>query len=206
VARHDWYRNSNWNADIESDFCQRLRRARDKSQYLRIQAFHLADSHPQVALGLLDQYFALGDLVDKAQAHVDRARAFIALDDIDAAFSSYEEALTRERELPSWKTQAYLDYACLVINQRATSLYVRAMEVLDAHRERPMFPMDRYRANGARAILLQELGRIDEARSFADLAMTAAREVESGFRYHKHLGLVTSTGDEFGGRVASILK
>ena len=80
------------------------------------------------------------------------------------------------------------------------------MEVLDAHRERPMFPVDRYRANGARAILLQELDRRDEARSFANLAMTAAREVGSGFRYHKHLGLVKSTGDEFGGRVAAILK
>jgi tetratricopeptide (TPR) repeat protein len=206
VARHDWYRNSSWNADIESDFRQRLRRARDKSQYLRIQAFHLAESHPQVALSLLDQYFALGDHVDKAQAHVDRARAFVELDDVDAAISSYEEALTREREFPGWKTQAYLDYACLVTNVRATRLYVRAMEVLDAHRERPVFPVDRYRANGARAILLQELARTDEAPFFADLAMAAAREVESGFRYHKHLGLVKSTGDEFGRRVAALVK
>jgi tetratricopeptide (TPR) repeat protein len=206
VARHDWYRNSSWNADIESDFRQRLHRARDKSQYLRIQASHLAASHPQVALSLLDQYFTLGDRVDKAQAHVDRARAFVALDDVDAAISSYEEALVREKEFPGRKTQAYLDYVCLVTNVRATHLYVRAMEVLDAHRKRPMFPVDRYRANGARAILLQELGRTDEARSFADLAMAAAREVESGFRYHQHLGLVKSTGDEFGRRVAALVK
>jgi tetratricopeptide (TPR) repeat protein len=206
VARHDWYRNSSWNAEIESDFHQRLRRARDKSQYLRIQAYHLAESHPQVALSLLDQYFALGDHVDKAQAHVDRARAFVALGNIDAAFSSYEEALTRESELPSWKTHAYLDYACLVTNTRATRLYVRAIEVLDSYGRRPMFPVDRYRANGVRAILLRELGRTDEARSFAIEAMAAAREAKSGLRYHQHLGLVKGAGDEFGRRVAALAK
>jgi tetratricopeptide (TPR) repeat protein len=206
VARHDWYRNSSWNADIESDFRQRLRRARDKSQYLRIQASHLAESQPQVALSLLDQYFALGEHFDKAQAHVDRARAFVALGDINAALFSYEEALMREREFPNLKTHAYLDYACLVTNTRATRLYVQAMEVLDAHRERLMFPVDRYRANGARAILLQELGMTDEARSFANQAMAAAREVESGFRYHQHLGLVKGTGDEFGRRIAALMK
>lgn len=206
MARHDWYRNSSWTADIESDFRQRLSRAREKSQYLRIQAYYLAENHPQVALSLLDQYFALGDHFDKAQAHGDRARAFIALGDVDAALSSYEEALAWEREFPHSKTHAYLEYACLVINARAARLYIRAMEVLDTHRERPMFPVDRYRANGARAILLHELGRTDDARSFADLAMVAAREVESGFRYHQDLGLVKSTGDEFGRRVAALLK
>jgi tetratricopeptide (TPR) repeat protein len=206
MARHDWYRNSNWNADIESDFRRRLHRARDKSQNLRIQASYLAESQPQVALSLLDQYFTLGDDVDKAQAHVVRAEAFVAFGDVDAALSSYEDALTRERELPGWKTQAYLEYACLVTNLRATHLYARALEVLDAHRQRPVFPVDRYRANGARAILLQELGRTDEAQSFADLAMAASREGASGFRYHQHLGLVKSTSDEFGRRVAAIVK
>jgi hypothetical protein len=143
VARDDWFRNTSWNADIEANFHRRLRRARDKSQYLRIQASHLAESHPQTALILLDQYFALGDHVDMAQAHVDRATALVALDDVDGAISSYEEALTREQEFPHLQTQAYLSFACLVTNARATHLYLRAIEVLDAHRERLMFPVDR---------------------------------------------------------------
>jgi endonuclease YncB( thermonuclease family) len=87
-----------------------------------------------------------------------------------------------------------------------TGLYLRAMEVPDAHHERPMFPVDRYRANGIRAILLQELGSTDEARPCAKLAMAAAREIASGFRYHQDLGLVKGTSDEFGRRVAALVK
>lgn len=204
MARGDWYRNNNWNADIEAEFQQRLLRARDKSQYLRIQASLLAGSHPRIALSLLDQYFALGDHFDNAQAHVDRAKALIALDDVAAAMSSYEAALTREHEYPQSKTQAYLYYACLVTNARITRLYDRAIELLDAHRERLTFPVDRYLGHGARAILLQELGRIDQARQFAGLALAASREVQSGFRYHQHFGLVEDTDDEFGRRVAAL--
>jgi hypothetical protein len=101
---------------------------------------------------------------------------------VTAAISSYEAALAREREYPGLKTQAYLNFACLVTNLRLTRLYARALEVLAAHKERAMFPVERYLGNGARALLLKELGRKDEAASAPDLAMTAAREVESGFR------------------------
>lgn len=206
MSKDDWYRNTDWNSVIEADFQQHLRRARDKSQRLRIQASYLAESHPQVALGLLDQYFALGDHFDMAQAHVDRARARVVLDYIDAAISSYEKAMEREHQFPSTRTQAYLNFACLVAKVRMKRLYDRALEVLDAHRERPLLPVERYLAYGARALLLQELGRMDEARPVADLAIAAAREVKSGSRYHPHLGLVKSTNDEFGERIAALTR
>lgn len=71
MGRHDWYRNTTWDSQVETAFAERLRRARDKGQYLRIQACVLAKSHPDVALRLLDQYFVLGDDWDAAQAYVD---------------------------------------------------------------------------------------------------------------------------------------
>jgi len=46
MARYDWYTNKNWNYDIESVFAK-LGRAKDKAQYLRIQASILATSHPE---------------------------------------------------------------------------------------------------------------------------------------------------------------
>lgn len=56
MARGDWFRNSNWNDAIETAFFAKLRRARSKAQYLKIQACTLAEKHPEVALRLLDQY------------------------------------------------------------------------------------------------------------------------------------------------------
>jgi hypothetical protein len=70
----DWFRNTDWNAEIEKAFFEKLRRARDKSQYIRIQASTLASSNPEVALKLLEHYFALGDKFDYAQAYVDPDR------------------------------------------------------------------------------------------------------------------------------------
>lgn len=205
VARDDWYRNKTWSAEIEVEFQQRLRRTRDKSQRLRIQASYLAENHPRVALSLLDQYFTLGDHFDMAQAYVDKARALLALGELDGALACYEAALERERQFTSLTTRAYLDFACLVVEARIERLYPRALEVLDAYPERPIFPVDRYRANGARALLLEYFGKMREARAAAGLAMAAAGETKSGLRYHQHLGLVKDTEDAFAQRIAALL-
>lgn len=204
MAADDWYRSEVWNSDVEAGFRQRLKRARDMSQYLRIQASCLAESYPDAALGLLDEYFALGEHFDFAQAHVDRARAFSASGDIEAALSSYEAALERERQFAPLKTQAYLDFACLVVEAGIGGLYDRALQILDAHRDRPIFPADRYRAHGARALILEQRGHLEEARAAANLAMEAACETRSGFAHHPHLGLVEGIDDGFGRRVAAL--
>jgi tetratricopeptide (TPR) repeat protein len=205
MRKTDWYRNVDWNPEIESAFFSRLNRSRDKSQYLRIQASHLTSSHPRSALQLLDQYFLLGDdHFDIAQAQVNKAEALTALGDIDAALSAYNEALERERKFPNYKTQAYLDFALLVLNARKVHLYTKVLEVLDEYRDCPLFPVDRYRAHGTRALILRELGRAAEAQSSAKLALAAAAERWSGFRYHQNLGLVGNVEDEFSARIAAV--
>ena len=67
MARDDWFRNENWNPAIEGAFFAKLRRARDKSQYLRIQACTLARKEPLV-LRLLNEYFTQANQFDRAQA------------------------------------------------------------------------------------------------------------------------------------------
>jgi len=146
----------------------------------------------------------MGDHFDIAQAQVNKAQALTALGEIDAALSAYSEALEREPNFPNYKTDAYLDFVLLVLNARKTDFYARALEVLDEFQDRPLFPIDRYKAHGARALILLELGRTAEARSSGKLALTAAAERRSGFRYHQNLGLVGNVEDEFNARVTAL--
>ena len=49
------FSNSEWNPEVEAHFFAKLKRARDKAQYLRIQACSLAKTQPRVALMLLNE-------------------------------------------------------------------------------------------------------------------------------------------------------
>src|SRR5690606_19549407 len=152
------FRNPTWNVAVAPVFEEKLRRARRKGQYLRIQASMLAVSHPQVALDLLDRYFALPDQLDQAQAHVDRARALLALERTDDAIESYEAALAREAAFPNLQTQASLDLPFLIATRGIKSRYEQAVELLEAHENRLMFPVDRFRWHAAHCLMAADTG------------------------------------------------
>lgn len=187
----DWFRNTTWDDAIERAFDEKLRRARRKEQYLRIQACTLACSHPEVALKLLDRYFDLPDDFDHAQAHVDRATALIALGRVDEALAAYEAALTREAVFPNLQTQAYLDLPYIVATRGIRDQYRRALELLCGHESRLMFPVDRFRWHAAHALIAFATGEAGAAHNHAKRALEAASRDHSGFRYHPSVGLVT---------------
>src|SRR6267154_1178466 len=103
MGRDDWWRNTSWNEGIEAAFFNKFARARNKAFYLRNQARFLASNHPEVALRLLDQYFALGADSSEAEAHFYRARAQIALRNIDAAVIAFEAANAAKQALEAAK-------------------------------------------------------------------------------------------------------
>lgn len=132
MSRDDWFRNTHWNGTIAELFEEKLRRARRKGQYLRIQASTLCECNPVVALGLLDRYFAQGDeRFDEAQAYVDRASALLALGRTDEAVESYEEALRTESRMPNLLTQAYIELPYLIAVRGIRARNGRALEVLE---------------------------------------------------------------------------
>lgn len=204
MGRDSWFRNTAWDDVIEAEFVQHLRRSKDKQQHLRIQASILVATHPNVALRLLDECFALGDFFDSAQAHVDRAYAHLALGNVDAAMGSLEAALSRERSYPNVLTSAYLDLPLLIVRQSLTDRYDRALTILAENRERPQFPFERYHWFAATALLQWARGRPLEAEEAARHALDATLQKHSGFRKHPRLGLVQAGEDDLLSRIRRI--
>jgi tetratricopeptide (TPR) repeat protein len=192
----DWFRNTTWDETIERAFDEKLRRARRKEQYLRIQACTLARDCPEVALKLLDRYFELPDDFDHAQGHVDRATALLALGRIDEALLAYEAALARESVFPNLLTQAYIELPYLVATRGISEQYKRALELLNLYQTRLMFPVDHFRWHAAYALITCATGDTETASAHANFALEAASRDHSGFRYHPSVGLVTKNYDD----------
>jgi tetratricopeptide (TPR) repeat protein len=187
----EWYRNTTWNESIELVFEEKLRRARNKHQYLRIQACTLAQSHPEVAIRLLDRYFELPADFELAQANVDRATAFLALGRVAEAIASYEAALAREADFPNVLTRAYLELPYLVATHGIREQYDRAIQILQSHEACLTFPVDRFQWHAAHALIAADSGKLAVARAHGERSLEAASYEHSGFRYHPTVGLVT---------------
>jgi tetratricopeptide (TPR) repeat protein len=192
----EWFRNTTWNASVEQAFNDKLHRARRQEQYLRIQACTLAGSHPDVALKLLDRYFALPNDFDHAQAHVDRATAYLALGRVADALAAYEDALARESVFPKLQTEAYIAFPYLVATRSVREQYARALELLLEHQSRLMFPVDHFRWHTARALIAAAALDPKTAKTHSQQALEAGAREHSGFRHHSSVGLVKKQYDE----------
>jgi tetratricopeptide (TPR) repeat protein len=108
MAPEKWFCNEEWNPTVEEHFFKKLRRARDKAQYLKIQAGCLCKKHPQVALALLEKFFALdSNSIFGAEAFLHQAEAHLSLGAKQKAIESFQKALQRQREFPNVITAAW---------------------------------------------------------------------------------------------------
>jgi len=191
MSRDDWFRHTAWNDGVAAQFEAKLKRARRQGQYIRIQACTLAQTYPDVALQLLDRYFAQDDRFDEAQAYVDRATAFVALGRLDEAVSAYEDALRAEDRRPNLITAAGFEFPYLIALNCLESHYDRALKALRKSRSHITFPVQQFQWNAAHALIAGAQERTSEAAEFAKHALNAASKDSSGFRHHPKLGLVS---------------
>jgi len=190
MANQDWFRNTAWNDQIEGAFFAKLKRSRQKAQYLKLQAQTIAGSHPCVALRLLECYFATKDEFFLAQAFVTAAEANIVLGNFQAAALAFRQALHQETVFPAVKTNAYVDYPFFVAMKQIQSEYDGALAVL-AERELDLaFPLNHFKFHAARALIYAARGMATEASVSSQLALKAAGAIHSGFHNHPSLGVV----------------
>jgi tetratricopeptide (TPR) repeat protein len=194
MAARDWFRNEDWNSTIEEEFFKKLRRSRGKAQHLCIQAGHLADTHPEAALMLVQQYLARKD-EEFYEGHLSRAlhnqgRAFLALNRVDEAVQSFQQALEQERKYPLMITTAWSDFCLLVATQGLQGHFEEALKVLAERRSQLVFPLDRFQWLAAHALIRAAQGDREAAKEHAIQALNVAQAEHSGFRYHPRIGLV----------------
>ena len=158
----DWYRNTEWNEEIETDFFTRLGRARSqRDQYIVLQALTIAESHPKVALRLVDLYFdTRTDNFDDGRARLAASRARFADGGYEKALDEYQETLAGRGDDASLYVSSPIEFAFLAARYRSAKHYVAALDHLsnlpppESHLSEPVF-----RFHAARALLLQETGR-----------------------------------------------
>ena len=190
----EWYRRRVWSSEDAKEFENKLLRAhsRNRAQYLRIQAYHLAEASLHApALQLLDRMLMEypGDLFI-ALAHHQRADLLLRLSKPEEAIVAYRQAMEAQRKNPNVRTGAYLDFAWLVANNPGRSFLDEAIEVLKEFGGEEAWPIARFKYFGVLAIIHAAKGNLPLASRHAKNALAAMDAKESGFRYHRNLGLV----------------
>jgi len=197
----DWYRCSTWTQEDEIEFFKRLKRAQkhNRPQYLRIQANCLYETKNRELLHVAESlaYKVLTDCLDSEFINIEIAPTHQLLGKIyeelrknDQAILHYQKALVQESVYPNSRTDAYLDYAEVIVKTQRTELFSEAEKILHEHVEHAHFPVQKYKRCIILAIINKHKGDDAEAQKFVAFAKQNSDADTSGFRYHKTLGLV----------------
>jgi tetratricopeptide (TPR) repeat protein len=198
----DWFRRSTWTPGDQADFNSHLGRSRphNRSQYLRIQAHHLAEAGRDVdALALLDRLIAeYPDRLQLAEAHKQRGDCLSRLGCADEALGAYGLAIDAQRAVPNVRTAAPLDYAFTVARLARRELYDQALTVLEefaADAGSVVLPYEQFYRSAARALIWHARTH-PGASGMAKRALEAASATYSGFARHPKFGLVGRVDDQ----------
>lgn len=172
----EWFRNTDWNEEIEAAFDARVGRARDKAQYLNIQAHTLLATHPEVAAKLCRRVVALNDPSQTARGWLYLGTALAAQGDFDGAISSLESAIEAEQRDPIHRTAAHLDQALLIALAERDDLYDIALERLNSERD---LPFSEQPLNALIALALMGSERGENVVHAAALALEALADTEA---------------------------
>jgi len=215
MAKRPWYARTTWTETDRTEVLVRLREtvgANEQAACLRKQAAHLlaqarklgrrnpADAgRDQLLAGAreLNELF-LNWFPDSA----DRAYALTALGDVeapsgndDAALDHYRAALAAQVD-STRSTNAHLRFAMLVVERELTPHFAEALQILAAHAQPLIYPLEQYQHCGARALLLASAGQRTHALLCAQDALAATRyaAIDENTSFHHRLVQLSETG------------
>jgi len=143
----------------------------------------------RVALQLLEQHLKeFPDPYEQTQAHAQAAECHALLNQPEQAFDHYRASLRANKKAPNLDCGVAVEFPWLIATLRRTDLYDEAMQLLPD--DTGLFPVSRFNASAARAVIADARGQASEAVRNAYAAIEAASQTESGLRYHQALGLV----------------
>lgn len=195
----DWFRQSNWNKEIEEHFLKKLSRARKESraQYLKIQAIELIETK-NLAVLCAAEMLIQKLLNDYPENKIDRSQCFLSLGDISkfhgdsiSSLDYYRKAIDHEEVYPNVKTRAYLDFAETVIKLEKQEYYSLVQSLILNRVKNSPFLIERYMSYSFLSIIDFRKGNISEAFEYSVLADQSASAETANLRYHKDLGVVT---------------
>jgi len=197
MSRTDWCRQTTWGQNERARFFSKLKRAKNKSGYLRVQGFTLLETHQAVNCVAAIELFqmALRDYpheFENAQLHLGLGRCHEALTNVDEALRCFDLSMAAQDAFPNVKAGAYLDFCWLVARQKLKSKYDIALALLEKNKKEPFFPFENYKHYGSAALIHAELGKSLSAKENARVAIQAAEIKDSRARYHPHVGLVNN--------------
>jgi tetratricopeptide (TPR) repeat protein len=195
----DWYRRKTWTKTDEEEFFAKLGRARKEGrpQYLKIQAIELLHTKDKELLKVAETLLSKmlteypNDKFNKGAALHTLGDIYKQIGDERTAIGYYKQSLDFETIYPNVKTQAYLDYAELIIKTKDTSKYKELEKLLLERHPGLLFPIEKYKVNSILSIINKHNDKQDQANFYAELAEQNANAETSGLKYHKTLGVVT---------------
>lgn len=205
----EWYRNTDWNKEIEDNFELKLKRARggySKAQYLRIQASYLLDTskHGQIGEKLSLRLFndfphetfsvifgheQLGDFYFKTEQYDKAEKEYIIVVD------HYH---TKTRSGTTGLADIKLAELILTTEQKDKYNYAYKLITEDFTKSNGDLGMNdsKYYYSLTRSKLAWRLGFNSDSKEFAKLALDLSKITNPQFPRHKTVGLVKAKNED----------
>ena len=211
MSKEDWYRNTDWNDQIESEFESRLKRSRGnyhKAQYLRIQASYLLNSeikelqekgvefmkrviknYPEEKFSTihgneqLADFYLKNESFDKAEKHYKIVT--------DYYYAETRSGTTGLADLKLCET--------ILKSKQSNKLQEVYQMATDKFKETGgslMMNSDKFYYADLMANLCYEMGKVDEASEFAKSALELSNISEPQFNRHKTVGLIKAKKEQ----------